>query len=212
MELRKIDRRTARTQAALRKALLELIAEKDYDAITVEEITARADLGRATFYLHFRDKDELLLDYFTEFTADRVTQFAQIPLSILGRKPDPDTIPIAEHAPIRPILHVFQHAADNAELYRIVMRKQGSGRIADRIQRIVTQSIDDLIRSKVRQEWLELQVQVDIDLLVHNFVGAFLASLTWWLENDMPHSPEEMARQFRILIFPGMRAALGMGS
>jgi hypothetical protein len=61
----KTDRRVLRTRAALRQALMELIREKGYEALTVEEITQHANLGRATFYLHYRDKDDLLLEEFS---------------------------------------------------------------------------------------------------------------------------------------------------
>lgn len=216
MEPRKLDRRAARTRTALRAALLALIGEKDYDEITVEELTARADLGRATFYLHYRDKDDLLLDYFTTFAASQVEQFSQLPLSILSRAAGGETAggtaPVSDDAPIRPILQVFRHAAENAPLYRIALRGGGSGRVAAELHRIVIAAIDDMLQSKVRNEWQGLVIQVDIELLVHMFVGAFLACLTWWLERGAPETPEEIARQFRTLLFPGMRRALGIAA
>jgi len=55
------DRRIQKTQRALREALTSLIGEKPYDDIAVKEILDRANVGRSTFYMHFRDKDELLL-------------------------------------------------------------------------------------------------------------------------------------------------------
>src|SRR5207248_2698170 len=54
------DRRVARTQKLLRDALHSLIRERDYDSIAVKEILDRANVGRSTFYMHFRDKDDLL--------------------------------------------------------------------------------------------------------------------------------------------------------
>lgn len=58
------DRRVQRTQRLLHQALTSLILEKKYDAITVRDILDRADAGRSTFYLHYRDKDELLTNGF----------------------------------------------------------------------------------------------------------------------------------------------------
>ena len=55
------DRRVRRTRRLLREALVELVAEKGYDRVTVQDVIDRADLSRATFYAHFRDKDDLLL-------------------------------------------------------------------------------------------------------------------------------------------------------
>src|SRR5512146_1858832 len=55
------DRRVQKTQNLLRAALISLIAEKPYDSIVVKEILDRANVGRSTFYMHFRDKDDLLV-------------------------------------------------------------------------------------------------------------------------------------------------------
>ncbi|EEL70861.1 hypothetical protein IGA_00005 [Bacillus cereus HuA3-9] len=53
------DLRVARTKEAIRDALTELINEKGFDSITVKDITARANINRGTFYLHYRDKYDL---------------------------------------------------------------------------------------------------------------------------------------------------------
>jgi len=58
------DRRVQRTRRLLHKALMSCILEKKYESITVQEILDRADVGRSTFYVHFRDKDELLTNGF----------------------------------------------------------------------------------------------------------------------------------------------------
>ena len=57
----KQDRRVGRTVTSLRKALTELILEKHYDSITVQDIIDRANVGRSTFYTHFRDKEDVLI-------------------------------------------------------------------------------------------------------------------------------------------------------
>ena len=60
--MKKLDRRVRRTQHALRTALIELTLEKGFEAVTILEITERADVGRSTFYAHFADKEDLLQD------------------------------------------------------------------------------------------------------------------------------------------------------
>ena len=55
------DRRIQKTKNLLHDALGYLIREKPYDAIVVQEILDRANVGRSTFYMHFRDKDDLLV-------------------------------------------------------------------------------------------------------------------------------------------------------
>src|SRR6266545_7388977 len=73
------DRRIQKTQALLREALVSLIHEKPYDAIAVTEILERANVGRSTFYTHFRDKDELLADCIHDML--RSVQSAALPSS-----------------------------------------------------------------------------------------------------------------------------------
>src|SRR3989337_4369074 len=75
------DRRIQRTRQALRRTLMELIKEKGYDSISVEEITQRANLGRATFYLHYKDKEDLLIDEFSELANERARTLSGIPFS-----------------------------------------------------------------------------------------------------------------------------------
>ncbi len=81
MNIKKSDRRVSRTRRSLREALMSLILEKGYDAVTIEDITTRADTGRTTFYLHYRDKEELLLESINEVVDGLFTQISQVPLA-----------------------------------------------------------------------------------------------------------------------------------
>jgi AcrR family transcriptional regulator len=56
----KPDRRTARTRAALMQAFVAILLEEGYDAVTVERVCAKADVGRSTFYMHFAGRDDVL--------------------------------------------------------------------------------------------------------------------------------------------------------
>ncbi len=211
MNPRKNDRRTNRTQAALRKALLDLIAEKDYTEITVEEIAQRADVGRATFYLHYKDKDELLLDYFADLVADRLQQFARFSLLLLSQEGGSEQallLPVEE----RPIAGIFHHASEHAALYRLALKGEGATVVAEQLRRITVSSLDETLQNKVKEAGLEPRLQVPLDLLAQAYVGGFLACLSWWLDHDMPYPPQEMARLYGLMFRPGMRAALGMDS
>src|SRR5512133_2571769 len=110
-----MDRRVIRTRQALREALLSLMDEKDYNHITVEEITERANMGRTTFYLHYRDKEDLLLDEFADLIHELTDQVAHMPLAEWQD----------QNAPQPPILMIFQHVAANEKLYRFITSGQG---------------------------------------------------------------------------------------
>src|SRR5688500_6236743 len=56
----RLDRRVRKTRDAIRQALIDLMTEKGYEAVTVADIIGRADIGRSTFYTHFTDKQQVL--------------------------------------------------------------------------------------------------------------------------------------------------------
>lgn len=200
-----LDRRVARTKKALREALLALVQEKGYDAVSVEEIARRADLGRATFYLHYRDKDDLLLDEFVELAKERVRAVSEIPLT--------DWIASAQgkggEAPL-PLLQIFQHAAENADLYRVLVHRASATGFAERVRVIITDSMKAFLQAKVKSDALQIQPRVPLDLLGAYFSGALHTSLAWWLEQEHPPEPAKMARMFQEMFLPGARRALGL--
>src|SRR5512133_4407009 len=73
-----LDRRARRTRKQLKEALFALVLEKGYDGVTIEDITERADLGRTTFYLHYRDKEELLLESIDSISEELMEQIAPV--------------------------------------------------------------------------------------------------------------------------------------
>lgn len=204
----KTDRRVQRTRKALRAALLELIKEKGYDLISVEEITQRANLGRATFYLHYKDKEDLLVDEFSELANERARSLSEIPFSSwLPDLENPDTI--SENKPAPPFLMVFQHVANHSDIYQIILKNEKSDRIIERIRKIIAQSITDFMQTKIERDPIPILFEVPIDLLAAYFSAALLSCVDWWLDDGKMYSPEEMTQMFQRLFFPGARTILG---
>src|SRR5689334_22964558 len=133
----KMDRRKVRTRQMLRSALIALILEKGYDATTVEDITNHANLGRATFYLHYRDKEELLVSTLQNIFDELVKNLKPISL---------ESDPTAQAQ----ALIAFQHAAENRDLYRVMLSGQGSGslirRVREYLSNILRQRIEGLLQ------------------------------------------------------------------
>lgn len=205
----KTDRRIQRTRKALRNALLDLIKNKDYDSISVEEITQQANLGRATFYLHYKDKEDLLVDEFNERVNERAHIISEIPFSSwLPNLENPSTA--SESNPAPPLLMAFQHVRNHSDLYRILLKNKKSDRIFERIRKIITGAITDFMQTKVENDPIPILFEVPIDLLAAYFSGALLSSVDWWFERDLSHSPEEMARMFQRLFYPGAQKILNV--
>lgn len=200
---RKIDRRVSRTRRALSEAFFALILEKGYEAVTVEEITDRADLGRTTFYLHYHDKEDLLMESISALIDDLVEQMSQLPLGewkadSSGGHPSPAlTLP-------------FQHVAQNARLYRIILRGEGSYSVTRRLREIIVQAAGGMIPVFLEKEELAINPQVPMEVFLNYLAGSWLGLITWWLENELPYPPEQMALMFQKMFMRGARDVMGV--
>jgi AcrR family transcriptional regulator len=181
----KTDRRVRRTRELLRNALLAAIVEKGYERVTVQDIIDRADVGRSTFYAHFRDKEDLLYSGLDELW----TAFD----------------PAAQDPNWSPTLKVFEHFHESREVWQAMVGRRGAEAFIRHLHRLLA----DLLRNHLRTRAPQGQTQVPLDAVVE-FATSTLIGLgaRWWLEQDTPLSPKEMDRLYRRLTEPGIRAAL----
>lgn len=198
----KMDRRIQRTRQALRTALLELIKEKGYDTISIDDITGRANVARATFYLHYQDKEELLLEEFAEMATEKVQILSNIPFSAWFESQEGS-------AGSPPLLILFQHIYDNSELYYILIKSERSGRIIERIRKISTGAIAQFVETKAKTDPIPFLFKVPFEFFAAFFSGALLSTVDWWLEEDMRHTPTEVTHLFQDLFIQGVTSAIG---
>lgn len=180
----KVDRRVKRTKRLLGSAMLELVVEQEYDTITINQLTERADVNRATFYLHYDSKDELLYEALEDKFEELVTSFKEVSTSV----------PIWEDTEIDRL--TFEHVAENAELYKVILGERGMGYIINRILEYISQ-----ISIKMLTDSLPPNVDLPVppELIARHYAGSLYALLSWWVQNDMPHSPEYMANLCTLL-------------
>ncbi len=196
MTARGEDRRVQRTRGLLQNALIELMLEKGYEAVTVQDIIDRANVGRSTFYGHFLDKDRLLLSTLESLRSLLIQAMDSAPSSSEG---GPGEVRLGFS------LAMFHHAREHLRLYRAIVGRQGGAIVQQQIQRILT----DLVRRELAplvKPGAGTPVSLEVTLLYT--VSAFHALLTWWLDHDLPCSAEEIDRTFRTLTVPGIKAAL----
>jgi len=206
-EREKVDRRVRRTRRALREAMQNLMAEKGYDQVTIEELTERADIGRTTFYLHYGAKQDLLLEQFDELLDQLVGQITDIPLSSWSQQGQ--VLPAEDH-PGRPISMIFEHAAANEELYRIVLQGEGVDQASERLQTMMTNAVNAYLHRKLDDESEKMTLDFPVDFFGNYFAGALLGVIKWWLEAEQPYTPEELEEIFFQMFLPGASQALGM--
>jgi len=188
------DRRVQRTHTLLREALLDLIAEKGYAAITVQDIVDRANVGRSTFYAHFLDKRELLLsgvNGLLTFLAQQGTTAAPS---------DEARTRLLEFS-----LPLFQHVQRNVRFCRALISTQSGTIVEPRILELLA----DLVRAELAAHLQRgTAPTIPLDVVVQYTVSALLGLLTWWMDQQLPCSAEEIDRRFRALTIPGISAAL----
>lgn len=178
---KKLDRRAVRTRRALRDALIALILEKGYDAITVQDITDYADLNRGTLYLHYRDKQDLLLSSSEEMYDDLVAQLTPV-------SPENLTVDVPE----RNLTLIYQHVAANADFYRVMLGDHGVPAFVRRLRHVIEHW--GLARFETLRALGMPLTSLPVEFVVSYTSGAIIGVIEWWLENDMPIPPEVLAK------------------
>jgi AcrR family transcriptional regulator len=187
------DRRIERTRRLLETALVELIHDKPYGEITVQDITDRADVGRTTFYFHYKDREELLAGSIQAMIAD-----------MTGRVP-PFSLEAVAQGQVLVGLAGFSHVADHRDFYRAMLGPNGPAFIAGRLR----SAIGGVMRERLELITAHTGSAYPVEVMAYHLAGSMIGLIGWWLEGDMQYSAEEMATMFQALNRPGIEAALG---
>jgi AcrR family transcriptional regulator len=185
------DRRIQKTLSLLREALVSLIAEKPYDSIVVKEILDRANVGRSTFYTHFRDKDDLLVSGIHD---------------MLGEVPSPT------RAGGRSVdwilwfsLPIFEHHYSHAHAWGDRIGPTGRTILHEHLRRVLTGIIAQVMK-KDHRPGRQSPHQMPPDVVSAYIASTFVLVLNWWLDKGMRLPPEEINDLFRRLVLPTLIA------
>jgi AcrR family transcriptional regulator len=189
------DRRTRKSRAALEGALIELLTTTPFDKITIDDLTATADVARATFYAHYRDKSELL-----SAATSRIVQ------ELVAR-----LLPLADVSDGRfsgtAMIELFQHADQHRELYRVLTSGTAGAASAELID-VLMRGSETLFTTVTSV--LGGSPRVPLPLLTASFVGAAVQSLHIWLEGILPGTAEEIGPLFMRSQIDGLSWSLGL--
>lgn len=177
-EAKKTDPRVVRTRQMLREALVACILENGYDATNIQDITDRAGLRRATFYLHYRDKEDLMLALIRDMLDDLMAKME----AQSERAFTPETQTSED-------LLTFLHVQEHADLYRAVLSGQG----AAEINRGVRDYLAERIREHCTREHPDLDTSIPIEVVANYLAAVKQHMVIWWLDNGMPYTPQQMA-------------------
>jgi AcrR family transcriptional regulator len=186
------DRRVRRTQQSLYSALVRLIVEKGYEAVTVNDILERANVGRSTFYSHHSGKESLLLSGIQRLREDLV------------RREVADTSgPISPRPPLAFSRALFEHVQHHRALYR-ALGVEGSSVVLARIRGVLTEVVRaDLVLTKRADSTRKISRSATI----HAVVDAMISIIQWWVEMNPRLAPSDVDAVFRSLLIPAIDGA-----
>jgi AcrR family transcriptional regulator len=183
---KKTDSRVLRTRNALGDALIALIQERPFQSITVEDVLTRAKVGRSTFYVHYRDKDDLFMSDVEEFL-----ELTAMALSKKNEKTDR----------VAPVKEFFAHLRDGMTLYRAFV---ASGKIHDFMELArghFARGIEQRLRQIARSKTIPTGEK---KIMGYALASALLSLLTWWIEHGCKESPAAMDEKFHRLVWKGI--------
>jgi AcrR family transcriptional regulator len=188
------DRRVRKTQRAIRDAFVALVLEQGYESVTVEVIAERADIARATFYLHFADKEELLTRLFEEMTSEIAEQLTT---GVKGAPESPRTS--IDRA-------LYEHAETYRDIYLVCLRGAGDGRARAAYQEVIVRGASAVFAERLRAS--KQRPLLPLALIARAYAGAHVAILEDWLEREDRESPDVMAVRQTELLANGLMWAM----
>jgi len=188
----RVQRRVARTKAAIEDAFVQLVLEQGYDQVAVEDIAERADLARATFYAHYPNKEAVFLSVSSRLTEDLMSRIAYQsgPWNVVRR----DALQTA-----------YWNAAENPGLYRACM---SDARTRQAYLSIVSRYAEQNFRDRLTA--LGRQPRIPVPVMARGFVGAALAILDAWLAGELDGDLDQLAGMALDLFIAGGAWANGI--
>jgi AcrR family transcriptional regulator len=189
-----VDRRVQKTRRLLQKAFIDLIVEKGYDCITVQDILDKANVGRSTFYTHFQDKDELLHDCFAEF--HNLMEQHIVVLSQGSEK----TFNLEKSFDF--LLNFLIFAEQNRQLLKALLSQQ---ELSESIKNSLLANLNDPFKKRLARE---KNTEIPPEIVTQYFVNAFFGTLKWWITNDILYTAQEIDRYIKQLAMPTIKTIL----
>jgi AcrR family transcriptional regulator len=189
------DRRVQKTRKLLQDSLIELVSEKGYESVTIQELVERANVGRSTFYIHFQDKHELLQSCFDQIGQQLEAHNTQISNGQAS----------SDFHNTHFILNIFQFVEKNHKLFKALLGKQGIGAFSQPIYDYIFGYMYEAAKMLLPRDRV---ISYQPEMAAHYYVSAFIGTLRWWVDKDLPCTAEELDALFKQLAIHGFKDGL----
>lgn len=197
-----LDRRIIRTRRMIRDALTELMEEKGFEGITVSDLTAKADINRGTFYLHYHDKFDLLQQSEDEIVKD----LEKIVEPIERLSPDEAWIYHQQNEPFPFLLKLFEYMLENSSFMRVMLGPKGDPSFQVKLKELIKKNLLKNLEKKLKKD----DMIVPAEYLVAYVSSAHLGVLQHWLESGMAKPPREVSLVLSRITLLGPGNILGL--
>lgn len=188
MEHEKEDRRTRRTRQLLRDALLSLLKRKRYRDISAQDIIERADVARSTFYVHYADKDDLLVGKWGVF-ASNLGHHAEL----MANENEEDY----QYSFMARVW--FQHIQAQDPVLKIIARDSAMDLAMKTLHGILRRDIQAKVQKHIPEDG-----SIPPSLVLDYMASSLMTLIKWWVKNDMSYPPQRMDEIFQQLVMPGV--------
>lgn len=191
---KKPDRRVERTRQLLRTALFSLVKEKGFEGLSVQEIIDRANVGRATFYAHFDNKEDLLVSGFDDLQA--ALKARQLEALARGKNLEERVFAFSRD--------LFVHADEHRDIYRVMAGRHSGGVIRYHLHKLLTHLIREDLKIMLPHPNAD---SIPREALVQHLAGGSFGLLMWWLDSKKHLPVKDVEALFRNLAMPVVKAA-----
>ncbi len=174
------ERRRQQTRKLLIQTTVQLVLEKGYDDISIQDITDRADLGRGTFYIHFKDKEEVVWSAVQDLILE-LEQKAHLQYK--------DGIP--DQPEYYGLLYIFRQAEKNRDLFRVIFSGRGSAVLTRRVEDLL--AVIFLYDLQNRPFLRDPISDVPVEVVAQMTTGLITRMIDWWLNTPNNYTAEQMA-------------------
>ncbi|KAF1084034.1 DNA-binding transcriptional repressor AcrR [Sporotomaculum syntrophicum] len=196
-----MDKRVIRTKRLIRNVFTELMEEKGFEGITVKELTTKADINRGTFYLHYKDKQDLL-----EQCEEQIINEINDILKIERQLNLEETLNYySKYEPPPFVVKLFDYILENASFMKVMLGPNGDPSFQIRMK----ESLRKNMLVKIEEKFHKEQMMVPQECLLAYISSAYLGVIQYWLESGLKESPRDMALVLLKITFLGPLTVTG---
>ncbi|MEB6291308.1 TetR/AcrR family transcriptional regulator [Staphylococcus xylosus] len=187
------DRRVRKTKNAIKQAFIKLLAEKELERITIQDITTLADVNRGTFYLHYEDKYILLSDLEDDILASLADEIGTSKLVMQ----DSNLEDFAKNFSKKILKNIILHIQKDIDFYLVIFKLDRKSQLEDKISELMYANMVKIISNKQKISG------IPIDYFHSYFSGATISFIKHWVQDNNRMEPNIVADHLFKIIFNG---------